>query len=332
MGAVLLAMLTYQITRERRVALIAGALHAVSLSAMGQSVAFMAEALYLVIAVLGLLLFCRSIVADRVMLAATSGLLLGLASLTLTAGVVQVFALPLLCLANPSRPDEHWLATLKARSRLLAVATALMLLPPSLWILHNHDVYGVHYIGQIGPVNMIRSASAFRLYQDGTPFEMSMAEAGDSIAVRTKRLGSEHVAFESVATDVLSGAIARNAFISLAVYLGTIDDNVNTYYGVWLSQFPAWHEGFMTWKATSEKFLLRYRMLALCLLGLWFAYRRRQMRLCIVLSGLFIIFSLAAGVSPWQGNRLFYSGQIAVMPLMAMTLIEVFDRTLSRKV
>jgi hypothetical protein len=201
-----------------------------------------------------------------------------------------------------------------------------MLLLPTLWLVHNRATYGVHYVRQIEAVNRIRSAAAFRLYQDGTPFEKSMAEAGDSIRVLTERLGNEHRAFETVSVRVFKEALIRNPWMCLAVYVGTIDDNVNTDDGVWMSQFPRWHTGLLHWKSTSEKYLLRYRMLLLCMIGVWILIRGREARLAWVLAGLFVVFALGAGVSPWQGNRLFYAGQIASLPLMAFAILAAWDK------
>lgn len=81
----------------------------------------------------------------------------------------------------------------------------------------------------------------------------------------------------------------------------------------------------MQWKLTSEKYLLRYRMLFLCLVGFWILFRQGQRRLAWALAGLFVIFALGAGISPWQGNRLFYAGQIASLPLMAYAILAAYD-------
>lgn len=324
-GVVLLAMLTYQIMGKRRVAMVAGVFHAVSLSASGLSIAFMGEALGLVITLLGFLVFCRATTRAHLAGASAAGMILGMSILTCSSAVILLLALPLLALASPCKPGEPWVTTLRSRSSVLAVATAMMLLLPSLWIVHNRVVYGVHYLRQIEAVNLIRSASAFRLYQDGTPFEQSMAEAGDSTRVWTQRLGNEHQAFEMVSHSVFKEAVQRNPWICLAVYLGTIDDNVNTDDGVWINQFPEWHDNLMSWKATSEKYLLRYRMLALCIAGFWILHRAKEFRLSWVLAGLFAVFAMGAGVSPWQGNRLFYSGQIASLPLMAVAFLAAYD-------
>jgi len=329
-GAVLIALLTFRITGQSRVALVAGTLHALSLSALGQSAAFMAEALGLVLTLSGFLLYCRASVQGRLLEAALAGVVLGLAILTSSPAMILLLALPVLTLAHPSEPDEPWTATLRRRSPVWAVATAMMLFLPTLWIVHNRATYGVHYVRQIEAVNRIRSAAAFRLYQDGTPFETSMAEAGDSIRVQAERLGNEHQAFEAVSVRVFEDALLRNPWMCLAVYLGTIDDNVNTDDGVWLTQFPHWQTALRHWKTVSETYLLRYRMLVLCLIGVWVLIRQKEKRLAWVLAGLFVIFALGAGVSPWQGNRLFYAGQIASSPLMAVAILAACDRVRSR--
>lgn len=324
-GAVLLALLTFRIIGQKRVALLAGALHALSISSMGQSTALMAEALGLLLTLSGFLLYWRASVHGRLLEASLAGFVLGLSILTSSPAVILLLALPVLTLGHPSKVGEPWTKTLRCRAPVWAVATAMLLLPPTLWLVHNRATYGVHYIRQIEAVNRIRSAAAFRLYQDSTPFETSMAEAGDSIRVQTERLGNEHQAFEKVSVHVFEETLVRDPWMCLAVYLGTIDDNVNADDGVWLTQFPRWQTELSHWKSVSEKYLLRYRMLLLCLVGFLILLRQREKRSAWVLAGLFVIFALGAGISPWQGNRLFYAGQIASSALMASAILAAYD-------
>lgn len=136
-GAVLLALLTFRITGQRRVASLAGFLHAVSLSALGHSVAFMAEALGLVLVLLGFLLLCKATTEDRLRKAAGAGLILGLAIITWSPAVILLLTLPVLTLVNPPEADESWTPTLRRRTPVLAITAAMMLLLPTRWLVHD---------------------------------------------------------------------------------------------------------------------------------------------------------------------------------------------------
>jgi 4-amino-4-deoxy-L-arabinose transferase-like glycosyltransferase len=324
-GCVLLAMLVFQITRDRRIALLAGYLNAVSVVAISLSGALLSDTVFLLLCIVGLLLFSHATQRDFSIAATIAGLILGLAVLTRSVGLVLVVTLPLLALLHPRHPSERWLVTLQRRARTIVVALAAMLMLPSAWIVHNRVTYGVSYLGQAGAINMIRSAAAFRQYQDGTPFAESMAEAGDSIAVATQRLDNEHQAFAQVASDFLSRTLRNGPFMSLAVYLATVDDNVNSDEGLILEQLPRWRGILDAWMQLSNRLFFRHRMFLLCLTGAWLLYRSRRYRLLWYLATMFALFALTAGLSPWQGNRLFYPGQLASAPLAAVALLAAWD-------
>jgi 4-amino-4-deoxy-L-arabinose transferase-like glycosyltransferase len=330
-GCVLMALLVLRITRNDRIALVSGYLHALSAVATSLSTVLLSDAIFMALCLTGLLVFSKASEEDRVKSAATAGLILGLAVLTRSVGLVLVVVLPLLGILHPHDSDERWTITLRKRSRTIVVAIAAMLLLPSAWIIHNRITYGVSYLGQAGAINMIRSAAAIRQYQDGTPFAETMAKASDSIAVVTKRLDNEHQAFVSVATNEFSRAFSHGPWMSLAVYLATVDDNVNTDVGLVLQLLPDWRESLIGWTQISERFFLRHRMLLLCLVGLWLLYRRREHRVAWLLATTFALFALSAGLSPWQGNRLFYPGQLASAPLMAMSLLAGWDWAMHRR-
>jgi len=329
-GCVLLAMLVFQIIRDRRIALLAGYLNAVSVVAISLSGALLSDSVFLLVCIVGLLLFSHAAERDHAIQAVLAGLILGLAVLTRSVGLVLVITLPLLALLHPRHPAERWPVTLQRRARTVVLAMAAMLLLPSAWIIHNRITYGVSYLGQAGAINMIRSAAAFRQYQDGTPFAESMAEVGDSIAVVTERLGNEHQAFANVASDVFFETLGNGPFMSMAVYLATVDDNVNSDEGLILQQLPLWRNTLDGWIEISATFFLRHRMLVLCLIGLWLLYRRREYRVAWLLATIFTLFALTAGLSPWQGNRLFYPGQLASAPLLAVALLAGWDWTRKR--
>ena len=324
-GCVLLAMLVYQITRDRRIALLAGYLNAVSVVAISLSGALLSDTVFLLLCIVGLLLFSHAAERDHTIQAALAGLILGLAVLTRSVGLVLVIALPLLALSRPRHPAERWPVTLQRHARTVVVGMAAMLLLPSAWIVHNRVAYGVSYLGQAGAINMIRSAAAFRQYQDGTPFAESMAEVGDSIAIMTERLENEHQAFADVASDFFFQTLKNDPLTSTAVYLATVDDNVNSDEGLILQQLPLWRKSLDGWMKVSATFFLRYRMLLLCLFGTWLLYRSGEYRLVVFFATVFGLFALTAGLSPWQGNRLFYPGQLASAPLMATALLAGWD-------
>jgi hypothetical protein len=152
-----------------------------------------------------------------------------------------------------------------------------------------------------------------------------MAEVGDSIAIMTERLGNEHQAFADVASDFLFRTLEDDPLTSTAVYLATVDDNVNSDEGLILQQLPLWRKGLDGWMKVSATLFLRYRMLLLCLLGIWLLYRSGEYRLGVFLATVFGLLALTAGLPPWQGNRLFYPGQLATAPLMAIAMMAGWD-------
>jgi 4-amino-4-deoxy-L-arabinose transferase-like glycosyltransferase len=325
LGSVALAMLALQLTGDRRIALTSGLLNSLSLTGIGLANVLLSDSLFFLAFVVGLLLYLRGLKDDRWYWPWLSGLALGVCVLSRSVAVFSFVILFVLAVTYASLPGSSWRTLLRQRVKPFAVTTACLLVIAGVWVLRNHQLYGVTYLSQATPTAMARMAAVFRADVDGTPAQDTFQEFSDSLRVRTETTGNPHTAYVEVAREMFFGLIAKYPLVCLKAYLHMVDISAHSDWTVFITILPEWDRDIRFWTRRGERWGLNYRVAILSAIGWMILWQRKRRGLAVSLAVICLYFALLTGFNPWQGNRVFYPAQIAWSVLVAVALLWSYD-------
>lgn len=320
-GAALFVVLAFRLTGDRMVATLAGFIHAASLSAVSLACALLSDEIFFVALVAGLVVFEDASRHDRLVQAALAGLILGAAVLMRSAGWVIVVLLPLFALHHPGARSLTTFEALWEGRRVLGLTLITLLLVPACWALRNRAEYGVAYVSKAEAVAQVRMAAAIQSEVDGTSIESNLAVMGDSVVAEASASEAPDRVFLESASAHFWSRVRSHPGAAFRSYWRTMNDATHNDRGLWTVQLSRWETSIQWMLSWSDRLGLRYRALILSCAGLGILIAGRRYRMAVTLALTYTAFALVAGFSLWQGNRIFYPGQLAWTVLVAILIV-----------
>jgi hypothetical protein len=321
MGSVLVSLVVFQLFRDRTIATWAGIINATSIVAISLSNALLSDCVFLVVVLAGLYQIQRAAAEASLFRSLAAGLFLGSAILIRSAGLAVLLLLPFMVLHAESSRERPWFTVLWASRRILGAAVLVSLALAGAWAWRNSAVYGAAFVSKAGAVAQVRMSAAIQHQIDGTDPEVALGAISDTIETQARTAPVYDRAYLQLASDHFWKRVKEHPGASLRSFWHTTDEAVHTDWGVILSQLPKWDPPIRDAIHWSELYPIRYRAALLSLAGLVMLLFQRRYRLAVTLTVAYALFALTAGLTLWQGNRIFYPGQIGWAPLAAVAIV-----------
>lgn len=319
-GSVLLFHFAEALTGDKRVALIAGLLNALSLTSISLANIPLSETLSFVMVLLGLLLFLKANETGQKRLYLGTAFALAVAALVRSANQFLFFLLPLL--AWLLYPDKNKRRRRITWSLVTCAATVILM---SLWA---QQFYRKHHVGglamsQLGGLSQMVCLTHIRI--EHTTGYWARAWSDSLIREREKVVQDKSRATSDFTSEYLNRYLRENPRELLLAYLSSVENNVHNESGLQELQLPKWAGAFNAAWAFIFKYKLNYRVTVMAAIGCLMLLYQRKYRLLVALLLIYGYFAALAGFSMWQTSRIFYPGEIAWAVLMAVPLAALYE-------
>lgn len=326
LSSVMIFRLAVSLQLPKRVAYLAGYIHAFSLTAIYLSASMLTETWFVFVSLLALVTFLRAYREDSILLYTVAVLCVVFSAMIRSLGQFYPFIIALVVFVPALKSRVFDRISLWRPLGFAALALFLILL----WPVRNYVVHDIFTVSETG-------TRAARLYWTASAVGGSSAganvwavraawedEISERFAGKTPTPREMHDFDVSVIRDTLS---ARTADM-LGAYANAAWSNAITpsVYHTHLAPQPATLWGFYNQMAKKGLGKINF---ALTLIGLLILAFRRDWFAVTTLGSLWALFTLTSGVTFWQGSRIYFPAMMAWAPLAALALNTGFAQALS---
>jgi len=324
LGAMFLAALAFKLTRDIRIAFVAGLLNAVSFTSISLANVLLSETVFFMLIVLGFLAFVTALDCSRRSYFVLAALCIGMASLVRSMGLFLFAPLLLIAAVHYWRHDRGSWRTLFRGMVWPVIAAVIILCISGLWTVRNWGVHDSPHMAVAGPVGMAKVYALAQSEISGKPYLDEYLRFHRDLQEHTDYRVSRYKAFDEQSAELLLTLICDHPATVAKVFLMNVNENINNDVEAFY-QLPQFREMLGRMKSLSDKKGLNYRISLLGLIGVATLLWRRRFGLAIVLVSVLAYFAILSGFTVWEGVRIFYPGQIAWAILVAYPLLWIFD-------
>ncbi|MBN1491546.1 MAG: hypothetical protein JXA69_16660 [Phycisphaerae bacterium] len=328
------ALLAWALLRSRLAALAAGMASALSPTGVGVTGIVLVEALFGVAFLLGFGLLYLGIAADRWRLACTAGVVFGVAALIKPTLLFWPVISPVLWFVLARATDR----TVRWKPLLLFVVVQLPI--PLAWCTHNYATDGFFALSSVGPQSL-RYHIAPRVEEWARAGGMPRADAVIRNRDTAKLRDEAEMAAGSPAADIIrrqteeSTPILRaNPRLTARLWLANIIENIRETWPHFSTQLPEGSLSQRGWERLSRALVRLQKPLLLlvvvAMLELLVRPRRRrsdawrrQLYGLLALAGTYGYFAFFTGISYWQGSRLLYPVEFALILIVVIATVSL---------
>lgn len=324
-GSALVYVWAFTLTQNRRVAVAAGMLNALSFTSISLANILLSETLFFVLTLAGLLFFLRANASGKKRFYLLAAFTLAAAAYVRVMGQFLFILLPFLAwLLFPDRA--------KRRMRMVwtLLTCTLIVVLMGLWaqqLYRKHQICGMALSAPGGLAHVVRVTYVALERTTGT---QARAWSDSLVRARDSVLHNYPQAFNEVTMEYLKKYMREHPGTLFSAYLRNISENVHNEYGLQDVQLPEWAHSFDTFWSFITRKKLNYRVTFFAALGSLILLRRREYRLLTALLLIYGYFAALSGCSMWQTSRIFYPGEIAWSILVAIPFIALFDSLRTR--
>ena len=331
LGSVLLSLFAFKITNNRRVALIAGLLNAVSLMSISLSCILLSETMFFSMMLLGMCLFISGLEKHKFTHFIVAGIIFGVASLTRSVAQYFFVILIVLALFHFLKLDAQQRRIFRKRLWLPAITILVMIGIVGTWTVRNEHTHGFAQPALAGYGGMKGLTILARAEINGTNYNIEL----ENYKQEMKIAGIEHreydESFTCFITESFSQVLIEHPWLTSKAYIKSVISNSNTEWGIHYGMFPEWHQPLRNITSWFEKKGLNYRIAFFSLIGLFIVLRGGNYCLGLLLASIYLYFALLSGFSVWQGARIFYPGQMSWTILIAIAIDRLYIYSQNRR-
>jgi len=324
LGSLALTLFAWELTRDKIIAMLAGLMHATSKASIALSNLVMSDSVFFFILITALVLFIRGLRTDNWKFYLPASILFGIAPLFRSIGLF--FFGPLLIttvvLLWPSG-GEGWKE--KRKQLLWPIITIVMaLFIVGAWANRDREpvdppIAYSSYTGMFKVVALTRARINHIDYPEAT--EELYKEVTDLLPAYDNKL---YWAFMVHSKAELIRLFKSYPLTTISTILGNAIDKSNSSKTHLWRCLPRYALSINLIEEMIEKYGLNYRVTVLSIIGLVILMKRKQYRLPIILTVIYMYFAILSGFIVNTGNRIFLPGQIAWAVLIAVVLVSIY--------
>jgi len=324
LGSLALTLFAWELTRDKIIAMLAGLMHATSKASIALSNLVMSDSVFFFILITALVLFIRGLRTDNWKFYLPASILFGIAPLFRSIGLF--FFGPLLIttvvLLWPSG-GEGWKE--KRKQLLWPIITIVMaLFIVGAWANRDREpvdppIAYSSYTGMFKVVALTRARINHIDYPEAT--EELYKEVTDLLPAYDNKL---YWAFMVHSKAELIRLFKSYPLTTISTILGNAIDKSNSSKTHLWRCLPRYALSINLIEEMIEKYGLNYRVTVLSIIGLVILMKRKQYRLTIILTVIYMYFAILSGFIVNTGNRIFLPGQIAWAVLIAVVLVSIY--------
>lgn len=325
LGSLALTLFAWELTRDKIIAMLAGLMHATSIASIALSNLVMSDSVFFFILISALILFIMGLRTDNWKFYLPASLLFGIAPLFRSIGLF--FFGPLLIttvvLLWPSS-GERWK---EKRKQLLwpIITIVIALFIVGAWASRDREpvdppIAYSSYTGMFKVVALTRARINHIDYSEATT-ELDK-EITNLLPAYDNKL---YWAFMVHTKAELIRLFKSYPLTTTGTILGNAIDKSNSSKTHLWRCLPRYALSINLIEEMIEKYGLNYLVAVLSIIGLVMLLARKQYRLIIILSVIYVYFGIFLGFTVNTGNRIFLPGQIAWTILSAYPILAIFN-------
>jgi len=332
-GSLILTLFAWKLTGEKTIAMLAGLLHATSTASISLSNLVMSDSVFFFIMISGLALFITGLRTNHWKCYLLASLLFGVAPLTRSIGLL--FLGPLLVITVvwlwPSR-GEGWK---DKRKRFLGPLVTVVIALSIVGAYAGRDKEPVEpAIAYSTHGGMFKVSAMTRARIDRIDYSEALEQMNEEVTELMPAYGGKlYWAYMVHSKSELIRLVKSYPLTTtITVLENAVDKSNSSKTHLWRC-LPRYALPINQFERYLGKHGLNYGTAVLTVIGLVILITRRQYRLTIILSVIYVYFAIMSGFTVGTGNRIFLPGQIAWTILAAYTILPVFDflRNLPRR-
>lgn len=324
-GSVLLAGLAFKLTADRRVAILAGMLNALSVLSWALATVLLSETLFFALAVGSFLVWLSALERNNIWLGILAGILFSAAALTRSVSQFLVLIAIVMAILKGPVPQTGRVTLIVRRLKLILPAVLMVAITTGAWTLRNDALYHVPYLSGAAPKGLARFSIMVESHLADASYDDGLRALEAEVAMVEEATGSGEQVYLRYAAS-LPGLIWHHPVSTMTVYLREVIVYTNTDWGVVHINMPRWDKPFYRITRLLKKTGLIFRITILSIIGLAMLYRSRRTSLAVILLAIYAYFAFFCGFNPYQGSRIFYPGQIAWTILVSFPLLYLWDK------
>ncbi|MFH1700327.1 MAG: phospholipid carrier-dependent glycosyltransferase [Candidatus Zixiibacteriota bacterium] len=331
----LLALLAYNLTQKKSIALTAGLFNSISLTSISLANAALSDTLFFILILTGFLLYLRILEKIRSCkfleddpphqpgywkLAVLTGLIFSAATLTRSIGlfvfIILIIYTYFIYRAHPNR--GKWIFWYFIKPSM--IITIIMLSITAGWVIRNYSLYDMPSPALSGLVAQFRMAAFIESKATDVDYDSIFQLYGNKISASPDSSLHYYGRYGKIARSAFKKVMTEYPLLSVKMLAQNINSNVHCESELHGAQVPEIMPLYRRIIKNVYKKGLNYRETLLCLLGLAWMIRKKQYLPAILLSMIWVYFAILSGFTLWQGSRIFYPGQISTSILMAAAI------------
>jgi hypothetical protein len=320
-STLLIYKFSQMITASYSISIIAAILFMISYTSITLSISPLSDTLYVFLLLAGIITFLKSLKRTSARLIIASGLLIGGASLTRSIGQFWPLLMILYGWFNRSGIDQESITASRNTFRLAILGAAVAVVISLCWAGRNFIVHDVPAVSSAGAIGLFRIA-------DQTI--KNMGENDSTIAAKCNQSEDIKAVNPLKAQHDYSFCYAKGLFLAhpsemIITYLKHCWMNINEISYFHRALLPGNKNTLIKWEQFIFRHRLNYLNFIICLIGFVIITIQKKYRLLSILLGIYIYFAFLAGLTLWQGSRIFFPGQIAAVILVAYVIVYLYE-------
>lgn len=329
LASALVADLAWQLTKRPDLALVAGLLHALSVTSLALSNILLSDTLYFGLLAGGLSLYLRGLQTGKLSYFMPAALLFGIGPLVRSVGLN--FFGPLIFITLVWYWPIKGTSWKTVRSKLALPLACLLsgLIIVGGWMTRERTF-------QEPPLSYAVHAAEFKVtakarsYINGTTYEHEKELLyRDLDSLRPLYHQSFYKPHMIVADREMAELAIGHPFALVVTVLTNAWENCNNNWNHLQNSFPPLRPKIDSVTRAMDRNWLQYRVTVLSAIGLIILWHQRKYRVAIILVMIAGYFGLMTGFTLDQGNRIFYPGMVGWSILCAVAIVEGFRKLLS---
>lgn len=324
--------ITKELLADRRTALVAALLLAISPLSISLANAFLSETFFTAALLGGLVLFVRGIKRGTVLPFLFSGVCFGVATLTRVQGLLLPFLLLLWVILS------HWVrpATMKSYAPLLKGTLWLCLVAFGIagaWTVHNAVVDDMPHVSRAVPGAFAKVGIHIAAKLNDRTWDEEKIHFDSLLTEKTSETTGPdfYKTYTDFSIDYFMQSFQRAPLRVVWLMIQNGITNMHSEGGISFLQLPEWGESIQKAEWWIKKKGLQYRVSLFTLIGLVLLWFRRQKSEGILFAALYLYIGGSSMFTLWQGDRIMYPAIIGWTPLVAVALLGGYDLIRGRK-
>lgn len=326
-SCLLIYKLAMMLTDSHPTAIISGYLAALSYTSISLSIPILSDSIYFFLFLWSLILFLSALKSASISLFTMAGIVLGIAILVRSIGQFWPLMMILISIPFIFGPRIGFDSNSAIRRKLyigITISVGLSIILISGWIIRNRSIHGIPTLAMTS-AGGVANVAAFTLEKiEKRPID-EIRKKWNEDYMKSKGLGTLTLADSfRLNLEKARETFSKYPFQIIKTYLLIVWENINSISYFHRVLIPKFDGKTIPMEGRINKWGLNKLEFWLSILGMVLLLVRRKYYAVLILGSILFYYSAMIGFTKWQGSRLFFPAQIAVVILIAIVIVNFY--------